>query len=218
MPWIWELETTRYRDADTGRFLSAADVRDLAEERIRITGAGTDGLASMLTGDQLSVRDWETLMREAIKDQYVQEYILGRGGLSQMTQEDWGSIGGMLAEQYRFLTPFAQEIADGNLTEAQIAARSRMYIHSSREALSRATARANGWPVLPSHPADASTICLTNCACSWSATQLPDGTWEFTWNLDFAAEHCTSDEVDAEGRPRGCIERAALWNPLVIEG
>jgi hypothetical protein len=35
--------------------------------------------------------------------------------------------------------------------------------------------------------------------------------------LDFDAEHCTSDELDAEGRPRGCIERAKLWNPLVIE-
>lgn len=182
-----------------------------------MTGAGTDGLASMLTGDQLNVRDWETLMRQSIKDQYIQEYLLGRGGLSQMTQEDWGSIGGMLAEQYRFLDPFAQQIADENLTEAQIAARSRMYIHSSREAFSRATARANGWPVLPDHPASGKTVCMTNDRCFWSGVQLPDGSWEFTWNLDFDVEHCTSDEIDTQGRPRGCIERAELWNPLVIE-
>lgn len=217
MPWIWEENTSRYRDADTGRFLSGSDVRDLSSESIRITGVGTDGLANALAGGQLNVNDWETLMRENIKDEYIQEYILGRGGLEQMTPQDWGSIGGMLADQYRFLGPFAQEIAAGQLSEAQIAQRSRMYINSAREGASRANARAHGWPPLPDHPASGTTICMTNDMCFWTGEQRSDGAWEMTWNLDFDAEHCTSDEVDAQGRPRGCIERAALWDPLVIE-
>jgi len=65
----------------------------------------------------------------------------GRGGLGAMTQADWGSIGGMLKEQYRYLAEFAKAIAEGKLSEAQILARSRMYINSSREAFERAKAR-----------------------------------------------------------------------------
>lgn len=216
MPWEWGENTQRYRDIGTGRFLSASDVRDWSSESIRIQGGNTDQLARMLTDDQINGRDWETLMRQSIKREYIKQYLEGRGGLSQMTPQDWGSIGGMLADQYRFLGPFAREIAAGELSEAQIAQRSRMYINSAREATSRANQRARGWPELPDHPASGRTECLTNCACWWSGART-NGTWEFTWNLDFEAEHCTSDEVDAQGRPRGCIERADLWNPLVIE-
>ena len=216
MPWTWEENTTRYRDADTGRFLSGSDIRDLSSESIRVAGGGTDQLARMLTDDQINVRDWETLMRQSIKREYVKQYLEGRGGVSQMTPQDWGSIGGMLADQYRYLDDFAVEIADTELTEAQIAMRSQMYIHSSREALSRATARAKDWPELPSHIADGSTICLTNDRCFWSGERV-GAFWEMTWNLNFDAEHCTSEEVDGQDRPRGCIERAVLWNPLVIE-
>lgn len=160
MPWTWEENTTRYRDQDTGRFLAAPDIRDLSSESIRIAGTGTDGLASMQAQGQINLPDWQTLMRQEMKDEYIQQYELARGGLQQMTPQDWGSIGGMLADQYRFLGPFAQEIADGNLTEAQIAQRSRMYINSAREAASRANMRARGWPELPAHPGDGSTVCL----------------------------------------------------------
>lgn len=216
MPWEWGENTQRYRDTDTGLFLSASAIREESSNQIRASSSVTDSLAAMLTNDQLNGRDWEILMREEIKDEYIMQYLEGRGGVSQMTPQDWGSIGGMLADQYRFLSPFAQEITAGQLSEAQIAQRSRMYINSAREAASRANARARGWPDVPAHPGDGSTICLTNCACHWDGERT-DGTWDFNWILDFDAEHCTSDEIDAQGRPRGCIERAALWDPLVIE-
>jgi hypothetical protein len=55
-----------------------------------------------------------------------------------MTQADWGSIGGMLKEQYKYLDGFANDIASGDMTEAQIAARAQMYINSAREGRERA--------------------------------------------------------------------------------
>ncbi len=141
MPWQWEIDNKRYRDTDTGRFMSAAAVRDLVTERARISGAATDSFAEMLQGGQLNTRDWETGMRAQIKAEYVQQYLLGKGGLSQMGPADWGSVGGMLADQYRYLGGFANEIAAGTLSEAQIAARSKMYINSGREAFERAQKR-----------------------------------------------------------------------------
>jgi len=179
MRWQWGLNTNRYRDLDTGRFISAETVRGLVDERQRITGSGSDGLAELLRGGQLNTRDWETGMREAIKDEYIQQYLLGRGGLSQMTQADWGSIGGMVADQYRYLGGFAREVAAGNLTEAQVAARSRMYINSGREAFERASGRANAeadeaiWLL---RPADHCSDCITLAGLGWQ----PREPWPFT--------------------------------------
>ena len=65
----------------------------------------------------IDVRMWQTEMRSQIKQSYIDKYIAGRGGIEQMTQADWGSIGGMTADQYRYLDKFADEVAGGKLSE-----------------------------------------------------------------------------------------------------
>jgi hypothetical protein len=110
-----------------------------------------------------------------------------------MTYADWGSIGGMLAEQYGHLDNFAAVL--GDLSEAQIMARSKMYINSGREAYERAHARVaaglgfdeeiwvidpfadncddclalaeEGWQPIDHFPFPGAgwTVCLTNCKC-----------------------------------------------------
>jgi len=82
-------------------------------------------------------------MREEIKAEYIRQYMLGRGGRAQMTSQDWGSIGGMIADQYRYLKDFAKLVAEGKLSEAQIRARAAMYANSAREGFERGQARAN---------------------------------------------------------------------------
>jgi len=147
---------------------------------------------------------WQATMRQQIKDEYIRQYVIARGGVENMAQADWGSIGGMLADQYRYLDRFAADIASGNLSAAQIEKRAAMYIRSAREAFWRGTARAQGWPPLPAYPGDGSTRCLTNCQCSWDVLEV-EGAWLATWQLG-AAEHCED-----------CIQRAREWSPLVIE-
>jgi hypothetical protein len=216
--WIWEDDTHNYRNTETGQFVSQNDILRLSGERIDRTFPVSDQLVSMLVNGQLNVRDWELLMRQELKAAYIQQYLLGRGGLGAMTQADWGSIGGMLREQYRYLNNFAREIKAGGLTEGQIRVRARMYFASSREAFSRARSRAMGWPQLPDYPGSGNTFCLTNCRCDWSGDEVEPGVWEMTWNLDPnpAVEHCTGPGEDKEGRPFGCVERSIKWNPLIL--
>jgi len=99
-------------------------------------------MAGALTEHDITLGQWERNMREQIKEEYIRQYLLGRGGRDLMTPVDWGSIGGMCADQYRYLDGFAAEIATGELSEKQIAARSAMYLHSAREAFERARDRA----------------------------------------------------------------------------
>ena len=116
--WIWTPQLQRYRDLQTGRFLARSRVLDFVSDSIRASDSSVSGLARMLASDQLDLGGWQTLMRQEIKDEYVRQYVLGRGGLSQMTQADWGSIGGQLKEQFSYLDKFAQEISAGNLSES----------------------------------------------------------------------------------------------------
>ena len=139
--WVWLDSSHRYHDLTSGRFVSAEQARDWSHAAADASGDAATEFARMLDGGQLTLGDWQTVMREEIKDAYIEQYLLGRGGLDKFTKSEAGSLGGMLAEQYRYLDRFARDIAAGNLTEGQIAARARMYIRSSSEAFERAQMR-----------------------------------------------------------------------------
>lgn len=165
------------------------------QESIDASGVASDQLVDFVVAGVVSSPDFQVLFREELKREYIRQYLLGIGGVEQMTPKDWGSIGGMLREQYRYLPGFAEEIAAGSLKPEQIAARSRMYVNSAREGYGRAHGRnaealgmaeekwelgsteqhcetcvsfaEMGWQPIGSlpFPGDGSTQCLTNCQC-----------------------------------------------------
>ena len=160
----WSESAKRYRDLETGRFVPRETVLSYVEASIEATSSATASLAEYVAGDVLSPGDWRLLMRREIKDEYVRQYVLGKGGVAQMTQADWGSIGGMLKEQYGYLDDFARQVAQGTLSEAQIRARAQMYIRSAREAYERAHSRV----------ADAAGMDEVAWVLNWNAENCPD--------------------------------------------
>lgn len=141
--WAFSTSSGRYYDRDTGRFMTNDQARGYLADAIDVSTNRSDTLAGMVAGDPplISPADWREAMRQEIKQQYIKSYLEGRGGVEQMGPVDWGSIGGMLREQYRYLDEFAKLIEDGALSEAQIRARAQMYMESSREAYERANER-----------------------------------------------------------------------------
>ncbi len=138
----WEIDTARYRDLATGRFVAQDTILDWCQQSIDASENVTDVLAQYVSDGTVSPGDWERLMRQEIKQQYITEYIAGRGGREQMTARDWGSIGGQLKHQYTFLKKFRDEVATGKLSEAQIRVRAGMYVNSARQAYERGRRRA----------------------------------------------------------------------------
>ncbi len=144
MPFIYDprLRGSGYRDTETGKVLSYHTVRDQIENMINASEDIQVPLAQMVADGTISPGDWRNALRQEIKDNYITQYLAGKGGAGSMTQTDWGSIGGMISDQYRYLEGFYAEVAAGSLTEGQIYARAHMYINSSREAYERALERA----------------------------------------------------------------------------
>lgn len=171
--WRWDDTATRYRDQVTGRFLSRQAVDGFITESISTASQYSEGLASILGDGQITSGGWYAGMRQEIKEEYIRQYLLGHGGLEQMTQSDWGSIGGMISEQYKYLEGFYQEVLTGNLSPEMIAARSDMYLNSAREAFERAQDRLasdlgydeESWNVDPS--VENCDDCLAFAAMGW---------------------------------------------------
>jgi len=212
MSWKWDKRIHNYRDSETGKILSRERALEFVDESLLESTNVSSDLAELVADGRLSATDWQRLMRSELKTEYIREYMLGRGGRPQMTSADWGSIGGSLAEQYRYLIGFTAQIAAGALTAGQIKMRSAMYINSAREAFFRGLSRAFGIPNgrLPAQPGDGSTECLTNCKCSWTIEPIYDEAgaiirWDCYWKYGETEDHCDT-----------CRQREAAWSPYVI--
>lgn len=206
---VWRYDSTahRYRNTRTGRFISLDDARAYRDEFADAIKDRADVLTSRLAAGEITIGQWVTQAREDLKIAYLNQYALGRGGFAQMKPEDYGSIGGQLANQYAYLQDFAEEIAQGGLTEGQIRARLRMYFESSTQAFERAKARAFGlaFDALPAYPGDGKSECLSNCRCGWEL-KLEGSNVAAYWRLS-RVEHCET-----------CKQRGRDWSPLVVQG
>lgn len=116
----WDSGVARYRDAGTGRFLSQERVAGLINESLAASRDVVSALGELVADGTLSAADWQAQMRQELKEEYIRQYLAGRGGRAAMDSADWGRVGGMLKEQYDYLSRFTAQIEEGNLTGGQI--------------------------------------------------------------------------------------------------
>jgi hypothetical protein len=201
-PWRYDVGTHRFRDSRTGRFLSASkavDLRDGFQDRRR---ADVDALVRQLADQDITVQQWEAEMTQALRELFTAQFAFGRGGLNAMTADDYAAADALVESQRTYLRAFAEDVAAGKLSEAQIGARAKLYYGSSTQAYEHGRAAAFG--VHPPHvPGDGSTPCLSQCRCFLTYVDKPDEV-HVTWHKT-ANESCS-----------GCKGRASSWVPLVI--
>lgn len=200
------LETERSRSRWLWRYDPDKINSVTLEEEVR--AIDPDGLAEQLANGEITVQEWLVGMRQGVKEAYIAQYALGVGGIENMSFADYGRIGNMLAPrgQYYHLQQMAEQIQDGQLSQAQIAARSRNYISSSVQAYERGRAVAMGvYAFLPEFPGDGNQDCKGNCRCSWKIEETQSA-WRCTWVLDPSADHCQT-----------CSRNGSAYNPLIID-
>jgi len=187
---------------------------DKREKTVRLTPrlrddfqTSSSGWATHLTerlyDKEITIQQWQRQFRESLKDQYIAQYIAAKGGRDNMTQADWGRLGGLLKKQYEYHNGFAQDVLDGKLSRGQAKFRAELYHKSAKQAFERAKTEGLGMPPLPAYPGDGKTVCKTNCACHWEIEET-ETEWRATWALG-AAEHCND-----------CVVNATKWKPLVM--
>ena len=201
--WYWDDSVKRYRSPETGRFVGIDDMNALRSEFMTVQKTRMGDVTTMFSTGSIDYQTFHDRVGDILRQTYIDNYVMGAGGRNSMTQKDWGSIGGMLHEQYNYLNPFMNQIERGELSPAQIEARLKMYINSASEAFWRGFSR--DFPLkLPHYPGDGSTQCLTNCQCTWDIQFVPGVGYNCFWRLS-PVENCDD-----------CIARSELYNPYFI--
>jgi len=198
--WYWDDSAQRYRDPTTGRFVGVSQMQDLREVYMDQQKAQMSSFTRAYAAKEITLTKYYDQVVNTLKNTYIDMYAMGAGGRNNLSQRDWGRIGAMLKEQYKYLRTMFEQIASGQISPAQASARLAMYINSANEALWKGITR--DYPFqLPAYPGDGSTECLTNCRCEWDIVEVPGG-YDCYWIIDPEAENCDS-----------CQVRAGDWHP-----
>ena len=131
----WNPSSQRYQYANgnkKGQFVREKDVVKITEKAIKDGLEIGDKVTDNLLSGKINVATWERQTAELIRNVSLYQYSLGIGGLKQMDWRDYAELNGKLNLQYQYLRSFANEILQGNLSKAQIAARAQMYYNKTR--------------------------------------------------------------------------------------
>ena len=201
--WEWNQSTHRYRNTAANRVVTENTLIGLRDTMIDSWRGRVQGLADDLVGGHLTIQEWTLAMRREVSNIFSSQYLLAKGGRNAMLQADLDAIQEMLRTQYTFLQNFAEDVRAGNLSQAQIAARSELYLDSATQSHERGKAGRFGI-VLPQYPGDGHQICGARCRCRWDIDETDD---EFlcSWLLNVAKKHCDT-----------CLTNAAGWKPLIL--
>jgi hypothetical protein len=171
----WNPATQRYRftsGASSGQFASRSQVEALTEKYISQSKDKISDLADLLISKAINVATFEKAVANQLKTAHINSYALGKGGVGQLTQRDYGIMGAELKKEYQYLRNFAQEIAQGNLSPDQIRARLAMYadgLHGSRELGKLEGHRAAGyiWERRSLHSGESCADCIRYQGQGW---------------------------------------------------
>jgi hypothetical protein len=193
----------RYRNTRTGRLVSLMTVRRELDSYLAAHDRTAVALANQLRAGQITLAQWELLMRRNIRHIHLNAIALERGGWAQMRMADFQRAGRIIRDEFGFLKNFAKEIADRTQRmDGRLAQRAKLYsqaarttFYESKQANLRAglthvrsirTARdsciecltLNGkWFKLgdPAYKLPGRRICGRNCACYEEYGSLVDG-------------------------------------------
>ena len=201
--WVWNQETKRYRNTETGETLTEKKQNQLRDTLTVLWAERVRALATRLAEGETTIQEWTLEMRREVTNVFADEYMLAKGGWNAMYQDDINILGKLVSGQFVFLQAFAQTVRRGQMSKTQIGARSELYMESAVQSFEQGRARRHDL-ILPAYPADGSQICQSRCKCRWNIKEEDDRIDAF-WVLDPSAEHCDT-----------CVSNSEVWNPYWV--
>lgn len=124
--YVWD--GRRYRNAETGRFVSRRQVLALLKSSVDEGEDRLRALARAAAKGWLSAAQFETAAQRVLKYMTVANAALAVGGWERLDVAAYDRIGTLLAAQYSYLAGFARGLEDSlGLTPEQAAARASLY-------------------------------------------------------------------------------------------
>ncbi len=131
-PYGWDTPAARYRSGETGRFVSDSVIRGDLERFNNVVRDELTDLTQRWADGNITLEQWQNRITNQLRDSWRWNAMAGRGGKSQMTQEDWGRMGGRMRFEYDRLNRLAIEMKAEMLTPAQVQARMGLFAQAAR--------------------------------------------------------------------------------------
>lgn len=123
----------RWTNPVNGQFVAQAEVISEMRNHQTATYTALDNLTTSLYAGNITTAQWQVGVAQQLKDAHLAQAMYGAGGRANMTATKWGRVGGTLANEYSFLTNFANDIANGTVSEAQALARIKQYGNATQQ-------------------------------------------------------------------------------------
>jgi len=190
----YDAKSLRYRNASTGRFISAKEVRSAVDTIIDKEAVAFRGVAQQLIDGKINLAEFQLQMQANVKKLNVAMALTGNGGIASTDQSDLGYIGSLVKKQYQFLQGMAKQIKNGSQKlDGTLLARVELYAQAARGTFEDVRRRAAkgvaqlerrqlgvaehcttcleqsklGWQPLGSLRAIGDSPCLVNCHCAF---------------------------------------------------
>ncbi len=125
--YAWDSRLRNYVDLATGRMVKRELITDLLRTVILGAERRMGVLGEMVAKGQITPRQFYEFMAREIKLATNVSAALAAGGWQNVSFSAWGRNGALIRGEYGYLRDFAREIGLGNLSEAQIIARAKLY-------------------------------------------------------------------------------------------
>lgn len=90
-------------------------------------------IAKKLNTGKINLAEWQIQTAEKLKTAHILAAAIGKGGRREMKPSDWGKVGALIREQYKYLNNFAREIERGKLSPNRLEFRAASYSKAVRE-------------------------------------------------------------------------------------
>lgn len=111
--YTWDAARKQFRYASTGRLVPRTLVRNAIDTALEHQRARARQLWRAMGEGRATGLEWEQAMRRLVKDTHLYTTAAAKGGWTQLTQADFGRVGGRVAREYAHLRAFREGLAAG---------------------------------------------------------------------------------------------------------
>lgn len=118
--YTYEPDTARYRNAQTGRFVSRSDINGLLRTTVQEAEDRLGNIATAFHEGRIAPASFAEQMRTELRRLELQNVALGKGGFDQLNFSDYGKVGNSLRQQYQAIAGTVQDVVDGKVSLPQL--------------------------------------------------------------------------------------------------
>ena len=130
----FDQNSRRFRDVETGKFVSERAVRDGVDRVADLTARRMGELTARYRAGELTIGAWQAELMAEIKSSQIAAALAAYGGRANMSSEKWGFIGYRIREQFQYSRQMVADVLDGRQRiNGRLEARARMYGGAARQ-------------------------------------------------------------------------------------